>query len=213
MKGQDTERLVGVLAHWTSLVHLNLRHNQFGDDSTGTLAEVVVKCPALTHLNLSSKMTSIMKVQDQEDWKQCWLLAKLWFTLISDGVLNGSDGTVRLDNPLLVPKQCKISFRFRQYSVRKEGMEKDTTSCVSICRLRGVEGGVTGFLLSRPKQFNEWQPLMSLLMIGRILIHGPAQKGVVYALGSGDQCVYLGTKGRQGIINTFKEMNPGPCTH
>jgi hypothetical protein len=75
-------------------------------EMTEQVAEVVAQCPALAHLNLSSKMTSVMQEQmtsvmqdqeqEQEGFQQCWRITKLCFTLISDGILNGADRAVRL---------------------------------------------------------------------------------------------------------------------
>jgi Leucine-rich repeat (LRR) protein len=52
MKGQDAERLAGVLGQCRELVHLNLSDNQIGPDGAERLAGVLAQCPALAHLDL-----------------------------------------------------------------------------------------------------------------------------------------------------------------
>ena len=54
MKGQDAERLAGVLAQCPALAHLDLRGNYFfGAGGAERLAAVLGQCAALAHLNLS----------------------------------------------------------------------------------------------------------------------------------------------------------------
>jgi Ran GTPase-activating protein (RanGAP) involved in mRNA processing and transport len=53
MKGQDTERLAGVLAQCPALAHLDLSGNYgFGAAGAERLAGVLAQCAALAHLNL-----------------------------------------------------------------------------------------------------------------------------------------------------------------
>jgi hypothetical protein len=53
MKGQDAERLAGVLAHCPALAHLDLSDNSdFGAAGADRLAGVLGQCRELVHLNL-----------------------------------------------------------------------------------------------------------------------------------------------------------------
>ena len=52
MRGQNAERLVGVLAQCPSLAHLILSYNAIGAEGSGTLAGVLPQCPALFRLSL-----------------------------------------------------------------------------------------------------------------------------------------------------------------
>jgi Ran GTPase-activating protein (RanGAP) involved in mRNA processing and transport len=55
MKGQDAERLAGVLAQCPALAHLDLSGNSdFGPAGAERLAGVLGQCRELLHLNLSS---------------------------------------------------------------------------------------------------------------------------------------------------------------
>ena len=54
MKGQDAERLAGVLAQFPALAHLDLSWNHnFGAGGEERLAVVLRQCRELVHLNLS----------------------------------------------------------------------------------------------------------------------------------------------------------------
>ena len=56
MKGQDTERLAGVLAQCPALAHLDLTGNSnFGAAGTKRLAGVLGQCRELVHLDLSGQ--------------------------------------------------------------------------------------------------------------------------------------------------------------
>ena len=52
MKGQDAERLAGVLGQCRELVHLNLSGNSIGAGGAESFAEVLAQCAALAHLDL-----------------------------------------------------------------------------------------------------------------------------------------------------------------
>jgi hypothetical protein len=52
MKGQDAERLAGVLAQCPALAHLDLGYNQIGNEGAGSIAGVLSQCPLLSHLHL-----------------------------------------------------------------------------------------------------------------------------------------------------------------
>jgi hypothetical protein len=53
IKGQDAEKLAGVLAQCPALAHLDLSHNyNFGAAGAERLAEVLGQCRELLHLNL-----------------------------------------------------------------------------------------------------------------------------------------------------------------
>jgi hypothetical protein len=55
MKGQDAERLAGVLAHCPALAHLDLSGNSdFGAGGAERFAGVLGQCRELVHLNLCS---------------------------------------------------------------------------------------------------------------------------------------------------------------
>ena len=54
MKGQDAERLAGVLAQCPALAHLDLSGNlNFKAEGTERLAGVIAQCAALAHLDLA----------------------------------------------------------------------------------------------------------------------------------------------------------------
>jgi Ran GTPase-activating protein (RanGAP) involved in mRNA processing and transport len=53
MKGQDAERLAGVLWQCRELLHLNLSRNRIGEGGAAGLAGVLPQCTALAHLDLS----------------------------------------------------------------------------------------------------------------------------------------------------------------
>jgi hypothetical protein len=52
MKGQDAERLAGVLAHCPALAHIKVGYNQIEAAGAESLAGVLVQCTALAHLDL-----------------------------------------------------------------------------------------------------------------------------------------------------------------
>jgi hypothetical protein len=54
IKGQDAERLAGVLAQCPALAHLNLGENQLRTGGAENLAGELPQCRALTHLDLSA---------------------------------------------------------------------------------------------------------------------------------------------------------------
>jgi Ran GTPase-activating protein (RanGAP) involved in mRNA processing and transport len=56
MKGQDAERLAGVMAQCPALAHLDLYGNDIGDAGAESLAGVLAQCPALAHLNLGDNV-------------------------------------------------------------------------------------------------------------------------------------------------------------
>jgi Ran GTPase-activating protein (RanGAP) involved in mRNA processing and transport len=58
MKGQDAERLAGVLEQCPALAHLNLRRNQIDDAGAERLAGVLAQCTALVHLDLDCNQIS-----------------------------------------------------------------------------------------------------------------------------------------------------------
>ncbi len=54
MKGQDADRLAGVLAHCPALAHLDISGNsKFGVAGAERLVGVLGQCRELVHLNLS----------------------------------------------------------------------------------------------------------------------------------------------------------------
>jgi hypothetical protein len=80
MKGQDAERLAGVLALCPALARLDLSGNyNFGAGGAERLAGVLGQCRELVHLNLSGNCIGDPGAELQE----CWRSAQCWHTSIS----------------------------------------------------------------------------------------------------------------------------------
>jgi hypothetical protein len=109
MKGQDAERLAGVLAQCTAPAHLDLSDNSdFGADGVGSIAGALGHCRELVHLNLSDnnieaagcrsagQYAALAHLNLSAQWAlamlgqrvlgECWLSAECWFGSISTSV-------------------------------------------------------------------------------------------------------------------------------
>jgi Leucine-rich repeat (LRR) protein len=77
MKGQDAEKLAGVLAQCPALVHLDVSRNRIGVGGTERLAEVLGQCPALAYLNLRNNQMGDAGTERLGVLAQCPALAHL----------------------------------------------------------------------------------------------------------------------------------------
>ncbi len=77
MKGQDAEKLAGVLAQCPALVHLDVSRNRIGVGGTERLAEVLGQCPALAYLNLRDNQMGDAGTERLGVLAQCPALAHL----------------------------------------------------------------------------------------------------------------------------------------
>jgi len=92
MKGQDAERLAKVLVKCPALVHLDLCVNHIGDDGV----EVLYECFRSAQRSLISISEAITLEQTgQRVLQECWCSAQRWFTSISatiESALSGLQG-------------------------------------------------------------------------------------------------------------------------